>query len=486
MAQAALLNLKGTQLQSDARIPSPNFSMSPPLSSNMALPTDLYGPAALPPPIGLHNQPSIPDLSLITEQLGALNSRAANAMSGLRIPPHMLGYDPAPGLSRDFLEMQAAMGGDWLGSNAAVRSHNGFTEMERLILQAHDRQRLTGPNHEFNVAAPEFRPSSRSVPAQNGSVGHGREASRRLVDVMPSMSEEDFHACASSAGGGRQLVLSPTADGDAFGHPSSNSDEDVSRLSMDLDSRLTYGRQRNQTHAGPRVQGQDNTLPQALHARSTTVPSHYFNTGRAQLNQVDTRGADTIYSSATHTVGNSTQGLGNSNKSTSLRTGSSVTNGNSILRGGNNVNTNSRNNNTIRENNLRSLGAGDNSSAFSSTKSRMGNPATASSGNPFHSRINTSTHNRKYSSFGRGTGSHEEDDEDGSGLESPALSYSTRTPASLSPSTPYSAFGETFDGPPLNAAKVNVSATGKEIGLGMGGMSLGNTKHQMSLRGGDR
>ena len=67
-------------------------------------------------------------------------------------------------------------------------------------------------------------------------------------------------------------------------------------------------------------------------------------------------------------------------------------------------------------------------------------------------------------------GAHHEHDEEeeGSGLDSPALSYSARSSASLSPATPFSAFGETFEGPPMTVTSgVNVAAPGSELGLGV-------------------
>lgn len=114
-------------------------------------------------------------------------------------------------------------------------------------------------------------------------------------------------------------------------------------------------------------------------------------------------------------------------------------------------------------------------SPLAQTQARITSPTIQPRVNspPTNTRIDTTTvsalHSRHTTT--RSGASHDADDEDdesGSGLDSPALSYSARTPASSSPATPFSAFGETFEGPPV-AVVVGKSQEGPgNVGLGVG------------------
>ena len=478
MAQAALLNLKGTQLHPGAqapRIPSPNFGLSPP-PSNLSLSPDLYAPVSLPelpPPIGLHNQQALGDLRTLrtvhAHRNDGLQSQAADFLSsGLRLPAHTFGGDQ--GFSPDLLEMQMAL--DAEVANAA-RAQNGFTAMERLILQAHEtrqqdaarllqaQQRLAS---EFNVSAPDFHPSDGRLGGLQAATSVRDATSRKLMNVLPSMSEEDFHATS----GGPRRVLHSTGNGGGSTLAGAKQDHKAAApLTMDLEARLTFTRQRNQTAAEARAQAQAEAQAQALRSRSTTVPSHYLTSDRSNTQPLlNTRGISTGNAPAPHAD------LGSTSKD--MPQASTIRMNNQLL-----CNTND----SIR-NNLTSTGTRDNtapsardSSTIAPAKTGAISASSTAPANQLQTRIDTTLRNRKASL------SRSDEEDEGSGLDSPALSYSAsvRTPASLSPSTPFSAFGETFEGPPM-APGVKVSASAGEVGLGMGAVGVGlatNLKQKM-------
>lgn len=482
MAQAALLNLKGTQLHpgdGTPPIPSPNFGMSPQLSSNVGLPVDPYMQASLPPPIGLHNQSPLEEYPALRNSVSpfgdGLNSQAADYVSGLRIPTQTLGQGLDRGVSSEMAKMQLA-----LAAGSASRAHEGFTPMERMLLQAHEqRQRGSqgfvppqqpGFSSQFNVLAPEFNPAGGRLNATHTT--SRRESGRRLVNPLPTMTEEDFHA---TGGGHRQGSVS-VSHNDTAG-PSAAHSQGVSRLSMDMDSRLTFTRQRNLTHAEARAQAQADAQAQALHTRSTTLPSHYLNADRSNGQAfLPTRSSNYTVHTTTTSGGalnaRAVNDFDNTNKNTSLPRTTRISN-NSLL----------RSNTAIRSNNPHL--ARENVSSAITPKAHITNMGSAPV-NQLQARIDTTLQNRKAREAPRSGPHHDADDEDeGSGLDSPALSYSAsvRTPASLSPATPFSAFGETFEGPPM-AAAVAVSGAGGEIGLGMG-MAVGGGNGKGKMRAGE-
>lgn len=212
MAQAALLNLQGTQLAPDSqmsRIPSPNFGLSLPMQANLALPSVPYLQPAVSSSIGLHNQQPLEYSALHNlhaHRNDGFNSQAADYVSaGLRVPSHML--DANEGLSHEMLQMHMAMGGVGAG---ATRAQDGFTTMERLLLQAHEQQQRDSARSnqaqqqaltsDFNVSAADFHPNdARLGGLQMPSTTAPREGGRRMVNVLPTMSEEDFHATGGGA-----------------------------------------------------------------------------------------------------------------------------------------------------------------------------------------------------------------------------------------------------------------------------------------------
>lgn len=475
MAQAALLNMKGTQLhpgRQASRIPSPTFGYSPPMSSNLSLSPDLYNPVALPelpPPIGLHNQQGAGDLRTLrtvhAHQNDGLHSQAADFVSAnLRLPAHAFGAEQV--LSPNLLQMQMALG----GAAAATRAQDGFTPMERLILHAHEARQqgatrlLPSQQHGLpsNLGMPE--PDIYSTDALLSALGSvaatssRNTTSRKLMGSSPSMSEADFHATS----GGHRQVLHSTSNGGAPTLAGTKQEQKAVPLTMDLESRLTFTRQRNQTAAEARAQAQAEAQAQAIHTRSTTVPSHYITNDRINSQAlINDRSLHSSIHSTTHSgnTPSSHTDLGNVAKDISQAS--------------------ALNNRLVRTSNdnyayqLPSATVGDNSIPPARDSPATKSPSTSASStsptNPLQTRIDTVLQARKKSLSRNGVLHDASDEDEGSGLDSPALSYSAsiRTPASLSPSTPFSAFGEMFEGPPM-APGVKVPGAAGDAAYGVG------------------
>lgn len=447
MAQAALLNLQGTQLTPGghmSRIPSPNFGASPLASSNLGLLE-----RNLPPPIGYHNQQALDEYpglrSVHTHHSDGLNSQAADYVSsGLRIPSQIFGVDD--GLSREMLQMRIVAGGG-LASTGGIQAQNGYTEVERLLLQMHEQkqrelEKLAALQQQVLASQSDVSPPDLRADAGLGGLRTNavRESGRRLMSVLPTMSEEDFHATAK----GQRSVMSPDVSTGSFS-PSLSAQS--SQLSMDLDSRLTFTRQRNQTHAEARAQAQADLQAQTHHIRSTTVPSQYFTSDRHNSPTFPSHSTNQLAHLTTNSAKLSLHDSDMTIRDMTHLRGTGLNN--SLLR--------DPNDSGLGRNSLRSqtsLHSVRDAAALVPTKAR----ANSVSHGQLHTRIDTSVPTRKTAAAAAMM-----DDDDGSGLDSPALSYtaSVRTPASLSPATPFSAFGETFDGP----ASIT---TGCEVGLGVG------------------
>ncbi|KAI0684498.1 hypothetical protein BC835DRAFT_1422247 [Cytidiella melzeri] len=458
MAQAALLNLKGTQLGHpvNPRLPSPNFAVVtlPPVigaAAPVAEPAFVATQAGyrpLPPPIGLHHQTPADTLTLRASNTAPYSGSVAG------VAPHDVRSEDAARAAHgvgqadvDLLQMQMAGMGIATNAFAAARAKNGYTPMERLILQAHEQRQqhealavATGgafvqSSHgdapgaarygkarrvsEFNPAASEFSPSVTTIgrlqaPTLASAVTAGNVPERkRLVDFLPAMSENDFHSRAY-----QQEVMMPPTKLEPKG------------LRLDQESRTQFTRQRNQTHAEAKAQAEAEA--RGAHTRSTTVPSHYLNTDISR----------SLHSSMhavplSNAVSNSAAARRNADVSQTKNSSSGVRNI------GQRMSSVARNTSSVTRSMVTCTGA-----------SRSKADAVA------QQQESTGIDTGSATAHTRPLTSHDGEDEDeGSGLDSPALSYSARTSASLSPATPFSAFGETFDGPPM--------AKG-EVGLGVG------------------
>ncbi|KAH8097017.1 hypothetical protein BXZ70DRAFT_1009343 [Cristinia sonorae] len=406
-----------------------------------------------------------------------LNSRAGE-MGGvpLRMPLHHDGFGSHMSL--------ADVGNDVIdAAGLASRPHDGYTALEREILQKYlQHQQLQQQILRQNQSIGPARGSGGTTSA---SVG------RRLMDPLPPLSEEDFHA----RGGTRRAVASnrTSAPGVSvhLSHAIHGHTPAVppSRLAMDdVDAKLKFTRQRNQTHSsgfklprsGSGVDGDGHSGHELEErARSTTVPEGYL----GRMGQSDEHTLSGV-SSADY-------GLANTNtkydsQASDISIDSSIDT-NSLICSGPPYNgipsTSGKNDHKSSIRNKSSNSPSDTSP--SSTSSSDGNVCTSNTNNNTHkhanTRIDTSLggihHNRDNSNIpdpmahsntisyhNRGASGS---DGNVSPLDSPALTYSnsTRTPATLSPATPFSAFAE---GPPFDGGVVVAGANSKgEVGLGV-------------------
>lgn len=486
IAQAALLNLKGPSLHgASPQIASPNFGgLSPTFDLNMPLMSEsIYGGniGASPQFQSYGQELTSPNLQSFGSQYDGLNAQAAEFTSRnqLRMPPN-------PTLDVDNGDLRSQLQAFGTRSKAAARIQDGFTSYERLLLQAHlqrQQEQLAAASAELNSLRAQTLTSlapnaASSLAGQPISIPSGR----RNSEFLPSGSEDEFHAGAAHRS---QLpfVEAHSAAVEIKVPPS--------RQALDLpDAKANFTRQRNQTHAEARAQADAHSRGQShpVHVRSTTLPSQYTTRDRSS-------GGTFLNSSAGE--GNA---LKNANVKSSFDSKKNITypNNNRIL-GGNNVNsnTNTHTNSNNTSNNSISIDYTHRDTPLPYTaQQNTTNTTTGVTSNTLinsntrngHARIDTSSSGRLNAANKRAppTSRNEQDtshgNESGSEMSSPALSASTRTPATLSPATPFSAFAETFDGPGPTVVvpgtiHVGAGESGvqqvqqiqqKEVGLGIG------------------
>ncbi|KAK7683128.1 hypothetical protein QCA50_013801 [Cerrena zonata] len=419
IAQAALLNLKGGSLQGTSpRMTGSAFGgLSPTFNTNMALINDgVYG-----------------------SQLQGYGQELVNpVLQSLGVDRLGSQYD---GLNAQAAESQLQTYGT--RPKAAVRTHDGFTSYERLLLQAH----LQRQQEELAAASAELdslRVQTSTGLGSNAALTLGGpplsiSSGRRNPELMTAVSEDEFHAGAAH----RQQL--PFAD-------SRSAAVEIkvppSRQALDLpDAKANFTRQRNQTHAEARAQANANVnQSHPVHARSTTLPSQYTTRDRS---------SGGTFLNSTTSEGNT---LRNMNVKSSFDSKKNITYpSNNRNLSGNNVNTNTitnSNNNDSKHlisNNDLDHTQRDIAPPYIAQQTSTAVPSNTKNG---HTRIDTSL-------TGLLTASR-----------TPATS--TRTPATLSPATPYSAFAETYDGPAPSVVVPGAIAVGesnvqKEVGLGIGG-----------------
>ncbi|KAL6306009.1 hypothetical protein BKA93DRAFT_191779 [Sparassis latifolia] len=475
MAQAALLNLKGTQLHPDSPA-SPSFGSFPDVNTGVGLASDGYTlgqTAGSVPPLSRVNEAlqfqqrqqllrqSIDDLQDPAMALGAYDDFSANGAfigQGLRNGQNISDEDLLRLDSE--AELQAVMGAGMLDMSGMVnRADDGYTPMERLILQAHaQRQQTQLLNAQRERLAAQVQPrglsdlrSSSNAANKGGSGAPGfataLEVHRRLLDVLPSMSEDDFHA---SAAGARQAFAHLTGGRDV-GAGRSGLDrvaiEQSAGLARDFDqlslSQQQQQHQRYQTHAS-QARAEAEAQAQALHTRSTTLPSRYLSN------------RDGFPSTLSRSVYSNNSSMISNNNESNMNMNRHANSSNNII-GHLSKQSQYTSTNALRNNNNDSI-------SISNIAPRDGGRIIGQNvNNLFSSKNNVNirntrvggTHTNKLGAIPLRHSSHEADDEDGGSplLLSPALTYSARTPASMSPATPFSGFfpnnGETFEGPAM-------------------------------------
>ncbi|THH27682.1 hypothetical protein EUX98_g6503 [Antrodiella citrinella] len=400
-----------------------------------------------------------------------LNSRAAELGPTLRIPPHLGSYDETSVLA------------DPVGSrlveesSAATRSQNGFTSLERDILQ----QYLQSQQLQQHILRQEQTGITRNV-GPDGSLSAAGKANsvllgRRLMNTLPSLSEEDFHAqAASGRSGGPPLAtnsgvsvhLSPVTQTQPPSIP-------PSRLAMDdVNAKLNFTRQRNQTHTSgskllPRLDDGCNDGPDREgseeRTRCSTMPEDY--SGRRSSDAFQgfstATGAEVPKSSITN---NSTNGVEH-NSSTSQNDHRIKHHLDSTVRD-TSPNHRAAHADTTCDVMADSINLKPSNTRIDTSPAALHLVPIISSTSA--SNVASTRHHASYHARGS-SGS----DGNVSPLDSPALSYSnsTRTPATLSPATPFSAFAE---GPPFDGGVVVTTGNAREDGIkGEHNMGLWNT-----------
>ncbi|CCL99778.1 uncharacterized protein FIBRA_01800 [Fibroporia radiculosa] len=344
-------------------------------------------------------------------------------------------------------QLQLAKGMGMVG--AAARAENGYTAMERLLLQGYLQRQQTQQLFEAEVQEAQFRHSllsqarglnhSATLPADLSSFGTGsagREPSRRLPDVLPPMSENDFHATAASHQRSQRPMYLDTdlrhessVPGTFSGSRNILPTESSSRLDINQQFSLAQQRQRNQTHS-TYARAEAEAHAQALHTRSTTFPSQYLS-GRDSAYDVST-------DSNQQNNGRPYTGTFGDSMDTTRPIKSAVL-GNVGLgsNGINSTNAGGRDNSSFKASSyIRSNMSG---SRDRSGLTGMDMSSVFSNIHGAYEAVGSRLSN-KSSGIGSAHPHHGEEEEASSPLMSPALTYSARTPASLSPATPASGF----------------------------------------------
>ncbi|KAI0360512.1 hypothetical protein OH77DRAFT_1393222 [Trametes cingulata] len=501
MARAALLNLKGTQHRPDRTSPTLGnldlASLQAPISPTLGLALNNLGLGQLgasmssafvanPSPLQAQGAfagtmaSSLASLVPNNTAFDALNAQAAHvAASDLRLPQRTL--NGANNVLDDQTQLQLA-----LMSMQGLRnsSQQGYTPVEQLILQAHARQRGSALRQ-----APEEGqgplPDSHVGPRLGGRTSNAREMNRRLLDCLPPMSEDDFHAAASLLHDQKTMTTFPrNVERGALGNMPGDA-QPVS-LAEDLERRLSIAgqrtHQRNHTLA---AQVRGDGADQALRARSTTHPSQYANQNQAfshlsnsphdSMNFRSAVPLNSIRQPSTTSIINNTSRVPSTTQKHVPQSPSTMihaprhTNTNNLSK---NPQTDTHTLFTSKSNiNLPSAGSRSHQKVVHPDAGM--NPAPTSppsvqalSTQPSRTR-NGSGVGAHASGFTKdvrdgGNGQDGDADDESSSVVSPALTYSTRTPASLSPATPYSGFfsegGEVFKGGALCVGPVGEGA----------------------------
>ena len=487
MARAALLNLKGTQYQgagisptlSDITLGSLQTAASPNLE--LAFNQLGLGQSGQISPIGttsplstqdafLHGGISSQEISALSVNMpprDTLSSRNAQIPSqSLRLHSQGLAAD-APGLFDEQTELQLALM-DMQGARA--RAQNGYTPVEQLILQAHVRQQRAhaGASHQINPTARTA--NTRSLNARVGrSANNGQGANRRLLDFLPSVSEDDFHATAALLHNQHMPSQTMPADIEQDAFPRIAHDLPGAARGLDLERQAPlsgqHTRQRNHTLA---TQVRHEVDGRGHHIRSSTLPTQYLNHRNASgPSNANIPLYDSSISLADNISNNSSRRTSNivhandlhfsntqpslysppsglmASRTTSSISSSTITDTQTLFTSKNNVNIPSA---VSRKSKSSDAGAQTSSPpATSIIKAPSGLNSISSTSRPGGASISATS-----------TSQDADDEDEGSSVVSPALTYSARTPASLSPATPYSGFfsesGETFKNGAINVA----------------------------------
>lgn len=478
-------------LQSPHLTTSPNLAVSTPFVDGIPRRTFLPSP---PPVIGLQHLPQraanyngntlnpllsasddvSPRVATHFDALGREQYR--RPIPNLRIPQHSFAFD-----EESTLLHQGRVGLGAGSGAAAVRAHNGYTLMEqRMILDA--QLRLQGNMRPgAAMAGAQALPITRGASVQGQHIGNGFQ----LSSFEPTMSEEDFHATAASYQTNYQAT-SPLLDFGRSGTVTLHSpaleqprtQPPTPRLTLDdISARISFQRQRNQTD-NSRTRTQSDLRAQ-MHTRSTTLPPHPLGSERAGAPlslEPRVQANVEIVTQARYEVKNPLKSPSSSSERSPV--GPPLNNETNIigpLRQTNNRHTESRGLNASIHSYVR-----HNANAVRPVDVESGSDTLGMIEAPTHTHIapntNTPSMQNTMASEALNTASSpipdsspsldpRNSDNHSPPLHSPALTNETHTPATLSPSTPFStfsAFSEQY------SVASPAGPASNEVGLGMG------------------
>ncbi|OSD08190.1 hypothetical protein PYCCODRAFT_1357909 [Trametes coccinea BRFM310] len=467
MARAALLNLKGTQYQSDARSPTlgafETAGLASPISPELGFVLNALGsgsvegqlsPVGHASPLqspgafvsGLLDPQSLSPFVSDASGFESLNAQGAHVSAqDLRLAQQLLPESGAGQLDEQTQLRLALLSMQGPRANA----QQGYTPVERLILQAHVRQRANTLGANLDTLQERVSDVNNAASIQAGLTSTGQAANRRLLNCLPAMSEDDFHASAALLQ--NQSAVAPTfarqPDFGAYGR--SRGDNFSVNVGVQPSAPGQQLRQRNHTLA---AQLPVDPGAQSLHLRSSTLPSpnasiRKYSHGLSSANMPLYDSANSVSTSMPTTSGYTSRPHGTNNApriSTNQQHIPPSLNSNGIA--------SQRANST----NLR-VNAQPNTHTLFTSKSNINLPSVNARSKGRSIPADTSTlptlppstaaaHPNSGASAGQTSApasGHPQDgdaDAEESPVVSPALTYSARTPASLSPATPYSGF----------------------------------------------
>ncbi|OSX63333.1 hypothetical protein POSPLADRAFT_1045686 [Postia placenta MAD-698-R-SB12] len=462
IAQAALLNLKGTQLgPTPSGSPDINYlpiglpAKSPYIINGLGGGNvgGAFSPLARASPslsYSDHINPllnSMQDLTLMPgrQHFEDFNDRAAQYLGqDLRMNQLAL-QDELLALQAAQAQLQSGRGSDV--NNMSGRADNGFTHIERLLLQAHaERQQA----QELLLEAERERDLRDLLLSQQYDFGGasqlgdiGDDTQRRLLNILSPTSENDFHSGFSTSQGLQVPKGYPyelNAHGAAGGLGAAPAADYHSRSSPNFSqqpSAARQERQRNQTHAS-HARAETDAPAQALHTRSTTLPLQYLSS----------RGG------SHHFLNTPSQNFSPSTLNSSIIDTRSTSINNTTFNLDDSIDYVSNSNNSARTDSILRNNLGQKNVSFSDAKGHaVSRPELATANYTFMMTGSALSSGRAGGASqsginGKRTLQDVQTDEDDS-LVSPALTYSPHTTASISPATPYSGFfppAEGFDG----------------------------------------
>ncbi|KAI9065627.1 hypothetical protein FKP32DRAFT_1590416 [Trametes sanguinea] len=489
MARAALLNLKGTQYQPNGLSPTvgalETAGLQSPISPELGFVLNALGSGSVEgqlSPVGhaspLQSQGAFSSGLLDPQSLSpfvsdasgfdALNARGAHVSAqDLRLAQQLL-----PDSGGDQLDEQTQLRLALLSMQGPrANAQQGYTPVERLILQAHVRQRANTLSADLDTLQERASDMHSAASLQPGRTSAGQAVNRRLLNCLPAMSEDDFHASAALLQS--QSTATPfvrQSDPGTLGR--SRGDNFPINVGVQQSAPGQQLRQRNHTLA---AQLRVDPGAQNLHLRSSTLPSpnatvRKYSHGLSSTNMPLYDSANSVgtgmstaggYRSRPHGLNNAPRISTNQQHippslSSTVITSQRANSSNIRVNAQPNTHTlfTSKSNINLPSVNARPKGR--------SNPADMSTPPSLSPSSTAATQASGMTSTGQTSAPASGHLQDGEADDEESPVVSPALTYSTRTPASLSPATPYSGFfsdgGSTFKSTIMGSSGENMDS----------------------------